>query len=245
MDGKRSAMKQLRVLLIDDHPVLRQGLMQLFNGEPDMEVVGAVGDSQSALATADEVRPDVIICDINLPGMNGLELARVLRRRFPRAGLVMLTVHQEDAQLLAAVRAGADAFVSKESGATEMIEVVRRVAGGESVIQEQVRQRPELVTKMVAHLQGATADGVEDPGFSPLTARELEILDCIARGLSNKEMAAQLSISDQTVKNHITSLLRKLGVSDRTQAVLHAVRQGWVTIGTPRTTPRPGEEPRA
>lgn len=226
-------MSRLRVLLVDDHPMIRQGLSQIFNQEADLEVVGAVGDSQSALAAADELRPDIFICDINLPGMNGLELVRALRRRFPQRPIVVLTVHHDDAQLLAAVRAGADAFVNKDSGPREVIGIVRRVAAGEAVIREQVQARPELVNRLVAQWQTPASTEANQLSFSPLTARELEILDCIARGMSNKEMAAQLSISDQTVKNHVTALLRKLGVSDRTQAIVHAIRQGWVTIGNP------------
>jgi DNA-binding NarL/FixJ family response regulator len=226
-------MKRLRVLLIDDHPVLRQGLWQILGAEPGLEVVGAVGDSQAALAAADELRPDIVLCDINLPGMNGLELARVLRRRMPRCGIIMLTVHNEDAQILAAAKAGADAFVNKEAGPVQVVEVIRRVAGGEHVIQNQIRARPDLIARLSAQLQGKAPTVPDGPSFSPLTARELEILDCMARGMSNKEMAAQLSISEQTIKNHVTNLLRKLEVSDRTQAVLHAVKQGWIVIGSP------------
>lgn len=224
-------MNRTRILLVDDHPLYRQGIRWTLEVENDMEIVGEVSDGQAALQQADLLTPDVIVCDINLPGMNGLEVARILRRRHPQCAIIVLTMHEDDEQLFNAIRVGAAAYVTKSIGPEELVALVRRVGKGEYLINENVLSRPFVATRVLDEFRELSQiDQNMGTVFSPLTPREVEILDCVARGNSNKEIARLLSISDQTVKNHMTSILRKLAVNDRTQAVIYALRHGWIKI---------------
>lgn len=225
-------MMKIRILIVDDHPLFRQGVRYMLEAQHDLEVVGEVGEGQSAIQQTDVLTPDVVLCDINLPGMNGLEVTRILKRRYPSMGVIILTLHEDDEQLFLAIRSGASAYAIKDIGASELISLVRRVGRGEYLINENVLSRPFVAAKVLNQFRElATLDESHDAVFSPLTPREVEILDCVARGNSNKEIARLLSISDQTVKNHITSILRKLAVNDRTQAVIFALRHGWIKLG--------------
>ncbi len=225
-------MNKVRILLVDDHPLFRQGVIWMLNSQPDLEVVGEVADGQGAIQQADILLPDIVLCDINLPGMNGLEVTRILKRRHPQMAVIMLTLHEDDEQLFHAIRVGASAYAIKDIAGQDLISLIRRVGRGEYLINENVLSRPFVASKVLDQFRElATLDEASDTVFSPLTPREVEILDCVARGNSNKEIARLLSISDQTVKNHITSILRKLAVNDRTQAVIYALRHGWIKLG--------------
>jgi DNA-binding NarL/FixJ family response regulator len=224
-------MNRTRILLVDDHPLFRQGIRWTLEGQHDMEVVGEVSDGQGAIQQADFLTPDVIVCDINLPGMNGLEVTRILRRRHPQCAIIVLTMHQDDEQLFNSIRVGAAAYATKDISPEELVSMVRRVGHGEYLINENVLSRPFVASRVLDEFRELSqVDSATESVFSPLTPREVEILDCVARGNSNKEIARLLSISDQTVKNHITSILRKLAVNDRTQAVIYALRHGWIKI---------------
>jgi DNA-binding NarL/FixJ family response regulator len=225
-------MNKVRILLVDDHPLFRQGVTWTLSNQPDLEIVGEVADGQGAIQQADILVPDLVLCDINLPGMNGLEVTRILKRRHPQMAVIILTLHEDDEQLFHAIRVGASAYAIKDIAAQDLISLIRRVGRGEYLINENVLSRPFVASKVLDQFRElATLDEASDTVFSPLTPREVEILDCVARGNSNKEIARLLSISDQTVKNHITSILRKLAVNDRTQAVIYALRHGWIKLG--------------
>ena len=225
-------MNKVRILLVDDHPLFRQGVIWMLNNQPDLEIVGEVADGQAAIQQADILLPDLVLCDINLPGMNGLEVTRILKRRHPQMAVIILTLHEDDEQLFHAIRVGASAYAIKDIAGQDLISLIRRVGRGEYLINENVLSRPFVASKVLDQFRElATLDEASDTVFSPLTPREVEILDCVARGNSNKEIARLLSISDQTVKNHITSILRKLAVNDRTQAVIYALRHGWIKLG--------------
>jgi len=225
-------MNKVRILLVDDHPLFRQGVIWMLNNQPDLEIVGEVADGQGAIQQADILLPDLVLCDINLPGMNGLEVTRILKRRHPQSAVIILTLHEDDEQLFHAIRVGASAYAIKDIASQDLISLIRRVGRGEYLINENVLSRPFVASKVLDQFRElATVDEMSDAVFSPLTPREVEILDCVARGNSNKEIARLLSISDQTVKNHITSILRKLAVNDRTQAVIYALRHGWIKLG--------------
>lgn len=225
-------MNKVRILLVDDHPLFRQGVTWTLSSQPDLEIVGEVADGQGAIQQADILLPDLVLCDINLPGMNGLEVTRILKRRHPQMAVIILTLHEDDEQLFHAIRVGASAYAIKDIAAQDLISLIRRVGRGEYLINENVLSRPFVASKVLDQFRElATLDEASDTVFSPLTPREVEILDCVARGNSNKEIARLLSISDQTVKNHITSILRKLAVNDRTQAVIYALRHGWIKLG--------------
>ena len=225
-------MNKVRILLVDDHPLSRQGVTWTLTNQPDLEIVGEVADGQAAIQQADILLPDIVLCDINLPGMNGLEVTRILKRRHPQTAVIILTLHEDDEQLFHAIRVGASAYAIKDIAAQELISLIRRVGRGEYLINENVLSRPFVASKVLDQFRElASLDEASDTVFSPLTPREVEILDCVARGNSNKEIARLLSVSDQTVKNHITSILRKLAVNDRTQAVIYALRHGWIKLG--------------
>lgn len=224
-------MSPINILIVDDHPLFRSGIRWSLEQHPQFVIVGEASDGSEALRLADELSPDVILVDLSLPGMNGLEVARALKRRQPQAGVIILTMHQDDEQLFNAIRAGASAYCTKDIEPEQLIDTIVRVARGEYLINEMVLSRPFVASRVLDQFRELSRlDRTASGFFSPLTPREIEILDCVARGYSNKEIAQVLNISDQTVKNHITSILRKLQVNDRTQAVIYALRHGWIKL---------------
>jgi DNA-binding NarL/FixJ family response regulator len=226
MDKDRS-----RVLIVDDHPIFRHGVRYTLEASGEFEVVGEAADGQKAIQVAEQLNPDVMLVDINLPGLNGLEVARVVRRRLPQTALIILTVYEDDEQLFNAIKVGAAAYSPKDISPDQLLQITRLVAQGHYLINENVLSRPFVASRVLKQFRELAS--VEQEGhmvFAPLTGREVEILDCIARGRSNKQIAMDLNISDQTVKNHITAILRKLNVNDRTQAVIYAMRHGWIRV---------------
>jgi DNA-binding NarL/FixJ family response regulator len=225
---------KIRVLIIDDHPLFRQGIRWSLEAAGDMEVVGEAENGQEAIKLAERLQPDdVVLVDINLPGLNGLEVARVIKRRGPRIGMIVLSVYEDDEQLFQAIKVGAAAYSSKDVHPDALLHMIREVARGKYLINDSVLAKPHVATRVLHQFRelAATEDEQTSALFAPLTSREIEILDCIARGLSNKEIANELSISGQTVKNHITSILSKLQVNDRTMAVIYAIQRGWIKMG--------------
>jgi len=226
-------MQRIQVLVVDDHPLFRRGLVWSIEAESDMVVVAEAADGQEAIQQSDNLVPDVMVLDINLPEINGIEVARIVKRRNPRVAVVIVTMHEDDEQLFNAIRVGAAAYCTKDVEPAQIVSIVRRVARGEYLINENVLSHPFVASRVLDQFRElARIDQNADSVFSPLTPREVEILDCVARGNSNKEIASILGISDQTVKNHITSILRKLQVNDRTQAVIYALRHGWIKLGS-------------
>jgi len=207
-----------RVLLVDDHQLLRQAVRRALE-DAGLEVVAEAGDGSEAVRYADEIAPDVIVMDVSMPVLDGVEATRRIHAAHPDLPIVMLTMHGEDAQRREALEAGATGFLTKDSAMQDVVRVVAEAAGGE------VDLSPELASAMLAELH--------DPGppaASPLTPREEEVLQLIADGLSTTEVATQLFISGKTVKNHLASIYEKLDARDRTQAVLAAVRIGIIQL---------------
>jgi DNA-binding NarL/FixJ family response regulator len=222
---------RVRVAVVDDHPLFRRGIAAGFSGCPDLLIVGEADDVASAVSLADTILADVVIVDADLGNSSGIELTRQLRRRHPQMAIIVLTEFADDEQLFQAIRAGAAAYVTKQVAANELADLIRAVASGDYLINDSVLSRPQVASRVLNQFRelsvlDESAEGV----FSPLTPREVEILDCVAQGNSNKEIAYSLGISDQTVKNHITSILRKLAVNDRTQAVIYALKHGWIKL---------------
>jgi DNA-binding NarL/FixJ family response regulator len=226
-------MLRLRILIVDDHPLFREGLQLALAPHADLEVVGAAADAAAALRLVETAQPDLVLCDVNLPDLDGLELARHLHRLHPQIKVIVVTLHMDDERILAALRAGAAGFLTKDAAGAELVELVRRVGAGEYPINALVLARAGVAARLLTEFRSLSERAeaaAEQEVFSPLTARELGVLDAAAHGQSNKEIARALAISDQTVKNHMTSILRKLVVNDRTQAVIHALRRGWLTL---------------
>jgi DNA-binding NarL/FixJ family response regulator len=222
---------KISVLIVDDHPVFLQGLRRVLEPEPDIRVVGGATDGDEALEMARRLTPDVVLLDINLPSMNGMQVTRQLKADLPGIAVIMLTAYHDENQVLYAVRAGASAYYPKDVTPDTLLGAIRQVSQGLYVIEENVLSKPELaewITKRFVEF-GAFWEGAEDM-FTPLSDREMDILQLITRGMSNKEVALELGISYQTVKNHMTSILRKLAVNDRTQAAIYALRKGWVRL---------------
>jgi DNA-binding NarL/FixJ family response regulator len=225
MAGKTSLM------LVDDHPLFRQGLRRVLEKEEDLEVIMEVADGEEALRLIKQLVPDVVIMDINLPHMNGLQITRELKQVVPEVAVIMLTAYHDDEQIFHSVRAGAAAYFPKEITPRRLVEAIRQVSKGNYVIDDEVLDKPEVANWLLTQFDKvAYVDGLPNEMFAPLSPREMEILQHIAKGQSNKEVAYELGISRQTVKNHMTSILRKLAVNDRTQAALYAVKRGWIRL---------------
>lgn len=230
-------MLKRRVLLVEDHPMYRQGVKRLLEDSGRFQIVGEAVNGHDAIHQADMHSPDIALIDVQLPGVTGLKIARVLRKQHHNLKIVFLSMHLDDGRLFDAIRAGAVAFLTKDVDQETLLDSLRRVAQGENLINNLILSRPQLAWKVLAEfrqLSDQTAAARErEIAFAalPLSAREIEVLDCVAQGLSNKDIAEELFVTEQTVKNHMTSVLRKLDVNDRVQAVLFAVKNGWMEIG--------------
>lgn len=229
-------MLKRRVLLVEDHPMFRRGLKRMLEDTGRFQVVGEAENGHEAIHLADIHHPEVILIDVQLPGVTGLKIARVLRKQHQSTKLIFLSMHVDDERLFDAIRAGASAFITKDVDGETLVDSLRRVLAGENLINQLILSRPQLAWRVLSEFRALSNDGEQKEGdfaFAalPLSAREIEVLDCVAQGLSNKEIADELYVTEQTVKNHMTSVLRKLDVNDRVQAVLYAVKNGWIEIG--------------
>jgi DNA-binding NarL/FixJ family response regulator len=225
-------MHQITVMLVDDHPVFRQGLRRVLEGEDDLDVIAEVDDGLEALRLAKQLVPDVMLLDINLPGMNGLQVARTLKGTLLGISIIMLTAYHDEQQVFHAIQAGASAYFPKDVSPRRLIEAIRLVHQGSYVVEDRILEKPQVGEWLLQQFDQADGEVGDSLGalLVPLSPREMEILQYIAQGKSNKEIAYQLGISRQTVKNHMTSILRKLAVNDRTQAAIYALRRGWIRL---------------
>jgi DNA-binding NarL/FixJ family response regulator len=225
-------MHKITVMLVDDHPVFRQGLRRVLEGEDDLDVIAEVDDGLEALRLAKQMIPNVMLLDINLPSMNGLQVARALKDTLLDINIIMLTAYHDDQQVFHAIRAGASAYFPKDVSPRRLIEAIRLVHQGSYVVEDRVLEKPQVGQWLLEQFEqtGIDAEGDLSSLLLPLSPREMEILLFIAQGKSNKEIAYKLGISRQTVKNHMTSILRKLAVNDRTQAAIYALRRGWIRL---------------
>lgn len=224
--------QEIRLLIVDDHPVFRGGLIDVMDTDPDIIVVGEAADGEVAIEMAHDVSPDVILMDINLPTINGLQVTRKIKAQLPDVKVIMITGYDDAEQVFHAIRAGASAYCPKDITPEALINVVQSVYQGKYYVDEKTLTYDELmnwVEQRIGRFAGPLVSD-SDEMFIPLSPREMEILEHVTRGLSNKEIAYKLGISHQTVKNHMTAILRKLRVDDRTQAAVYALRHGWVRL---------------
>jgi DNA-binding NarL/FixJ family response regulator len=210
----------IRVLIADDHRVVRQGLWFLLSQEDDVEVVGEAADGVEALESVRRLRPDVILLDLFMPRLDGLAVLKAMQQDGLEAKVLVLTSSQNEDHLLAAVRAGALSFLPKTAGVDQVVASVRAAARGESVLE------PSATARLLRELRGR---GNRDP-LDQLSPRELDVLGALARGRSNREIAKGLSVSEETVKSHVSSILAKLGLSDRTQAAIFGLQHHLVPL---------------
>jgi len=213
------AQKRIRVLLADDHHLFREGLRALLVSAADLEVVGEAGDGNEVVAKAAEVRPDVILMDLQLPGLNGVEATRRILASQPKVSVLVLTMFEDTDTVLAAMRAGARGYLLKDTHEEALLRSVRAVANGEALF------GPAVAERLIQYLAVATPPA-EPRAFPELTGRELEVLSLLAQGLTNQAVADRMGISLKTARNHVSNILGRLQVADRTEAVARARAAG-------------------
>jgi DNA-binding NarL/FixJ family response regulator len=230
-DRRAGGYERVRILIVDDHALFRVGIRNILEREPDLEVVGEADDGRTALDAAFATNPDVILMDLSLPTPGGIETTQRVKRELPSAAIVVLSTEEDEDALFESIKAGAAAFILKDIAPEDLVMIIRRVVAGEYLINDKVFSKPAVASRVLKEFRELAVYGQEAaPIFAPLSPREVEILDNIAQGMTNKQVAYALSISEQTVKNHMSSILRKLSVNDRTQAVVYAMRQGWIRM---------------
>ena len=223
----------IKVLLADDQTLIRQGIRLLLEIEPDIQVVGQAANGRAALEQVEALHPDVVLMDVRMPEMDGVAATRALSVQHPEVKVIILTTFEDDETVFEGLKAGARGYLLKDISSEEMAQAVRRVAAGEALIEPRITRKvlaefSRLATATEQHRPAKTG-GVPEDLPVPLTERELEVLQALARGLSNREIAGQLVITEGTVKNHVSSLIDKLGVRDRTQVVLKGQELGLIT----------------
>ena len=210
-----------RVLVADDHTMFRQGLKQLLETQPDMQVVGEAGDGSEAVEKAVALQPDVVLVDINMPGVNGVMAIRQISEKCPKARCIVITMYRRDRYLFEAIKAGAYGYLLKDADAADLLRAIRSVRRGEALVD------PSIAAKLLEEFRRP------DPGAGPgeeLTQRDLEVLRLVAQGLNNSEIAERLFISDKTVRNRLSVVFQKLHLGNRTEAALYALREGLASL---------------
>lgn len=213
-------MRPIRIIIADDHRMVREGLKQLLELEGDIEVVGQASEGETCLEQIHKHKPDLVLLDINMPNMNGLQTLQILRKDYKNQKVLMLTIHNEVEYLLRSIELGANGYVLKDSESSVLKKAIFTVYNGETYIEPSLT--PEMKERMKRRGK-ATSNEL-------LTNREIDVLKLIAEGLFNKEIAFRLNISEKTVKNHISNIFKKIGVSDRTQAAVYAIKNSFASI---------------
>jgi NarL family two-component system response regulator LiaR len=217
-------MEKIRVMLAEDHVVVREGTREIIQHEDDMEVVGEAGDGEEAVVLAPRVKPDVIIMDVNMPKLNGIEATKQIKAIMPKVAVLVLTAYDNDQYVSALLEAGAAGYLLKNIKGRELIEAVRAVNAGESVL------HPKIARKVLNRfaIYGTKPEG--EPIVNILSERELEVLKLAAKGLSNRDIAEQLFLSIRTVQAHLGNIFNKLDVGSRTEAILYGLKKGWFSV---------------
>lgn len=218
------ARDRIRIVIVDNHPLVREGLRKVLALDDELLVLDEAGDGQGAINVARSLKPDIILMDINMPGTNGIEATKVIKREMPFVGIIALTIHEEEEYIMELVKAGVSGYVLKDISPKRLIETIKTVAQGDSVID------PGITNKLLGEITRMGRRRRVKEEWENLTGREMDVLKLMAQGCNNKEIATNLDISEKTVKNHITNIFRKLQVEDRTQAVLFAIKHHLVEI---------------
>jgi DNA-binding NarL/FixJ family response regulator len=227
-DGQRRP-DPIRVLIVDDHALFRRGLEMVLAEEPGIELAGEASDGAEAVEKAGEALPDVVLMDIRMPRSSGIEACRAMKEIVPSTKIVMLTISDEEEDLFEAIRAGASGYLLKDIPYDEVADVVRAVHGGQSLINPSMAAK--LLTEFAALAKRADSERAEQVPAPRLTDREIEVLKLVARGMNNRDIAKELFISENTVKNHVRNILEKLQIHSRMEAVMIAVRENLIEFG--------------
>jgi DNA-binding NarL/FixJ family response regulator len=231
----------IRVLIVEREPLFRRGLAGCLGIDESTELIASASSADEGYRLADEFLPDVVLVGTTLQDAPGLSAATEFHRKFPSIATIVVAAAETDDELFAAIRAGASAYCGQDIDEHKLIELIKRSSTGEYVINEQLLDKPYVAARVLEQFRQATANELAPTSaFAPLTDRELEILKKVSDGLTNAEIGYALGISAQTVKNHVTSILRKLAVNDRTQAVVTALKRGWLSIDDSVPTGRNG-----
>lgn len=224
---KPNTPKKIRVLIADDHQVVREGLSAILNAKEDIEVIGEARDGVEAVEKAKELKPDVILMDISMPRMNGVEATRRIKLDQPQIGIVVLTMYEEEEYIFNLVKSGVTGYMLKNSDSSQIIKAIRSTYQGESVLQ------PSVASKILSEFSHLSERPAPKPSRTEqdLTDREVQVIKLIADGKTNKEIANVLTISEKTVKNHVRNIFQKLEVDDRTQAAILAIKKGLIQLG--------------
>lgn len=212
----------LKILVVDDHQLLREGLKKILALEEDFEVIGCADNGESALAMLKKTKPDIILMDVNMPKMNGIDATFKIKQLYPAIKIIALTIHEDEEYVFELIRAGVSGYVLKDISADELIDTIKRVNKGESII------APSITGKIINEFSKMHRKAEMEKNRGQLTRREKEVLVLLTEGKSNKSIAEDLFLSEKTVKNHVSNVLHKLEVEDRTQAVLYALKNGLV-----------------
>lgn len=213
-----------RILIADDHPLLREAMRNAFEQHKDMEVLGEAGDGEEAVKLASELKPDIVIMDIVMPKISGIEATKQIRKASPTTAVLILTAYNDDRYVIGLLEAGAAGYLLKSASSQTLVDAIRTVLAGESVL------HPSIVAKILKYGLQVQAEGGERKTEKQLTEREIEILKLAGKGMTNKNIAKELFLSIRTVKAHLYSVFNKLGVASRTEAIVTGVREGWLTL---------------
>lgn len=212
-----------KILIVDDHPIVSEGIRKILDNQEDMEVVGQAADGEEALRLAEEIKPDLVVMDVMMPELDGIETTKRLKTILPSTAVLLLSAYSYESYLLAAIRAGAAGFLSKSARKPELLAAIEAIISGEQVFDQKTIYK--ILNDMVV-----TSDSDGKPKLIELHDREMEVLKLAAKGESNKEIARELIISERTVQTHLTNIFRKFDVSSRTEAVLRALKQGMISL---------------
>lgn len=220
--------KPIRILLADDHTMLQQGTAELLQREPDLEIVGEAGDGKQAVLMASQLKPDVVLMDVRMPVLSGIEATRIIRETMPAVQVLVLSAYDDDQYVFSLLQAGASGYLLKTAPVSELVQAIRQVHAGESPLAPSIARK--VVARMSGERVGMTSSSGEAAPSEELTPRELEVLQLLAQGLGNRAIAEALFISDRTVQAHLTNIFAKMHVNSRLEAVLAAFRRGWLTL---------------
>lgn len=233
-------LDKIRVMLVDDHVLVREGTREFLERENDLQVVAEAGDGAQAVELATQHRPDVIIMDIAIPKLNGIDATKQIKALYPATAILVLTAYDNDQYIFASLEAGAAGYLLKDIKMHDLVQAIRAVYSGESVL------HPVVARKVMDHFTGRAATpcatAQNERSFDHITGREMEVLKLAAQGMTNREIAASLSISTRTVQVHLSSVFAKLGVGSRTEAVVCGLRNGWFTLDSTKPPGSPTHE---